>query len=61
MEILKKSFTSNDYRTLKVIVFGEFAKAASNMNVGTVIGVVGPRPLDQSYNNGVSVSIDKEG
>lgn len=60
LQILDKSFTNNGYKTLKIIAFGEISKLVANFALGTVIAVIGPRPLDQSYNTGVAVSIDQE-
>jgi hypothetical protein len=41
----EKNFNSNGYKTLKVMAFQEAATPTSKLTVGTVVGLLNPKPM----------------
>lgn len=43
----EKNFNSNGYKTLKIMAFQEAATPTSKLTVGTVVGLLNPKPMKQ--------------
>jgi hypothetical protein len=41
----EKSFNSNGYKTLKIMAFSDAALPISRLTIGTVIGILNPKPM----------------
>lgn len=45
----EKSFNSNGYKSLKLLAFEEAQPVASRCKVGTVVGVINPKPMKATH------------
>ena len=60
MKLLEKSFNSNGYKTLKLMAFGEPATFVAKLSIGTVIGLLNPKPMKSTPEQGITFCIDLE-
>ena len=56
----ERSFNGNGYKTMKVLVFGDLADKVYKLTIGTVIGLINPKPLKRDPKHGFSFAIDFE-
>lgn len=45
VKVSEKSFNTNGYKSLKVMAFQEAATQISKLTIGTVIGLLNPKPM----------------
>ena len=55
-----KTFNTNGYKALRIMAFGEVASFVSKQTIGTVIGLLNPKPLKSAADNVPSLCIDLE-
>jgi len=57
----EKSFNNFGYKTMKVMIFGDLAlKVSLNINVGTIIALITPKPMKPTTEFGYSYIVDVE-
>lgn len=56
----EKSFNSNGYRCLKIMIFGDLVPKLCKLQVGTVIGLLNPKCMKPTVENGYAFTIDLE-
>lgn len=58
IKIAEKSFNSNGYKSVKLMAFDAAMTETNKMQVGTVVGVVNPKPMKATLEYGFSFLLD---
>ena len=60
LKMAEKSFNSNGYKVMKIMIFNEAAHKVSKINIGSVVAVLNPKALKPSVEYGHSYCADTD-
>lgn len=59
-KMAEKSFNTNGYKCMKVMIFNELTQKVSKLQIGTVIGLLNPKCMKPTVDNGFAYTYDFE-
>lgn len=54
----EKSFNTNGYKTMKIMSFDEAMSETLKLQIGTIVGIINPKPMKASVEFGFSYCMD---